>query len=90
MNPFTAEHLEATRAKYRMRWLLFAPVGLILVGFGLCVFGTALFKMRDEAPMIEWFMWGTASLVLINAGLCFFGQAVKYSIMYEIMGRKDK
>jgi hypothetical protein len=90
MNQYNDEHLEYNRSKYRMRWLLFAPIGLILIGFGLCVFGTALFKMRDNAPMTEWFMWGTGSLVLINAGLCFFGQAVKYSILYELTGRKVK
>jgi hypothetical protein len=90
MNQFTIETPEPQRSKYRKRWLLFAPFGLILVGFGLCVFGTALYKMRDNAPMIEWFIWGTGSLVLINAGLCFFGQAVKYSILYELTGRKDK
>jgi hypothetical protein len=74
---------------YYKKWMLFAPVGLLLVGFGMCVFGTALFKMRDNAPFIEWFLWGTGSLLLINSGLCFFGSAIKYSILYELT-RKEK
>lgn len=90
MNQSSVDPPESHRSTYRKRWLLFAPFGLILVGFGLCVFGTALFKMRDNAPIIQWFLWGTGSLVLINAGLCFFGQAVKYSILYELTSRKDK
>jgi len=77
------------RNLYYKRWQLFAPIGLLLVGFGLCVFGTALFKMRDNAPFMEWFLWGTGSLIAINAGLCFFGQAVKYSILYELSKNKQ-
>lgn len=89
MNQFIPEHIVADKLKYRKRWLLFAPIGLILIGFGLCVFGTALFKMRDQAPFNEWFVWGTLSLILVNAGLCFFGQAVKYSILHELTSRKS-
>jgi hypothetical protein len=90
MNNTIPEHIIANQAVYRKRWLLYAPIGLLLIGFGLCVFGTALFKMRDQAPITEWFLWGTASLVLINAGLCFFGQAVKYSILHELTRHQNK
>jgi hypothetical protein len=74
---------------YRFKWMLFAPIGLLLVGAGMCVFGTALAKMGSEAGFTEWFLWGTASLILINGGLCFFGSAIKYSVLYELATKKE-
>ena len=80
----------STTKSYHGKWMLFAPVGLLLVGAGLCVFGTAMAKMRDNAAFQEWFLWGTASLILINGGLCFFGSAIKYSILYELEKRRER
>jgi hypothetical protein len=79
---------EMYKKTYRFKWMVFAPIGLLLVGAGMCVFGTALAKMGAEAGFTEWFMWGTASLILINGGLCFFGSAIKYSVLYELAMRK--
>jgi hypothetical protein len=82
------EHIRKNKDTYYRKWLIYAPIGLILTGAGLCVFGTALFKMRDGVPFMEWFIWGTASLAIFNAGLSFFGQAVKFRVFYEL-SRKE-
>jgi hypothetical protein len=84
------EEIDKTTQAYYKKWMLFAPIGLLLIGAGLCIFGTALFKMRDNAAFINWFMWGTTSLIVINAGICFFGSAVKYSILYELTKHKKE
>jgi hypothetical protein len=80
---FVKEATGNSRSYYR-KWILFAPVGLLLIGAGMCVFGTALFKMHSNAAFTDWFVWGTGSLILINGGVCFFGSAIKYSILYAL------
>jgi uncharacterized membrane protein HdeD (DUF308 family) len=84
------QDMATSKKSYHKKWMLFAPIGLLLVGAGLCVFGTALAKMRENAEFAEWFVWGTASLILINGGLCFFGSAIKYSILYELAAGREK
>ncbi|MEL6535680.1 MAG: hypothetical protein AAFQ98_09730 [Bacteroidota bacterium] len=60
-----------------------APLGLILIGAGLCVFGEALLIKGDEGAFWSWFWWGTGGLVLINAGISIMGQAIIYRVKYE-------
>ena len=56
------------------KWLLFSIIGLLLVGFGLSIFGeTIIIKYENKG---NWFLWGTISLITVNAGLCFIGQAI--------------
>lgn len=65
-------------------WLIEAPLGLILIGAGLSVFGqSVIYKLRGES-LRKWFWWGTLSLVIFNAGICVFGDAVSHRILYEI------
>lgn len=64
-------------------WLVEAVGGLILIGFGLSLFGQAvIYKSRGES-LKKWFLWGTVALVVVNAGICIFGDAVKTRIRYE-------
>ena len=67
------------------KWLIESVAGLILIGFGLSLFGQAvIYKARGE-QLRKWFLWGTVSLIVINAGVCIFGDAVKSRIEYDIM-----
>ena len=66
------------------KWLAEAIGGLILIGFGLSLFGQAvIYKSRGDA-LKKWFLWGTLSLIVINAGICIFGDAVKTRTIYEL------
>jgi hypothetical protein len=53
-----------------------APLGLVLTGFGLSLFGEAVMMKYEGKPTMEWFLWGTLSLVVFNSGLSIFGGAV--------------
>lgn len=67
-------------AHHRLRWLIKAPLGLLLTGFGLCLLTEAgMAKFAGEA----WFWRGTLALVVFNAGLCFFGDAVRHRVLME-------
>ncbi len=66
------------RMSTRTKWLLLAPVSLVLIGAGLCVFSEAAYAKHNDAPFRQWFLWGTYSLILINGGLSLFGQAVRF------------
>jgi hypothetical protein len=67
-----------THRKLKRKWLLYSISGLLLIGFGLSLFGEAVAIKMAENAQGPWFWWGTASLVVFNSGLCIFGQAVVY------------
>ncbi len=62
--------------KYYRRWLLYAPLGLVLIGGGICFALESAFLKNGGAPTWEWVLAGTGSLITLNSGLCFFGEAV--------------
>ncbi|PRY90382.1 hypothetical protein [Mongoliibacter ruber] len=68
----------------KLKWLLFATIGLLLMGFGLSLFGDAVATKMQKADFLEWFVYGTVSLSVFFAGLSVFGQAVVYKVLIEI------
>lgn len=65
-------------------WLMFAPLGLVLIGFGASVVGYAVELRTLDADFWTWFWWGTAGLVLLNSGVACFGEAVKRRVLDEL------
>lgn len=63
--------------------MIYAPLGLILVGAGASMLGDASHVKASGAPFWHWFLYGTLSLSVFNAGLCVFGQAIIFRIRYE-------
>ena len=68
------------RMSTRTKWLILAPLSLILIGTGLCILTEAAWAKHTNAPFEQWFWWGTYSLILINGGLSLFGQAVRFRV----------
>jgi hypothetical protein len=66
------------------RWLFEAVAGLILIGFGLSLFGQSVIYKSKGKKVIKWFLWGTLSLIIVNAGVCVLVDSVKYRIVYEM------
>ncbi len=66
------------------KWLIESVAGLILIGFGLSLFGQSVIYKSGGASLKKWFLWGTLSLIVVNAGICVFGDAVKTRVVYEI------
>jgi hypothetical protein len=65
----------------RTKWLIFSPVGLSLVGFGLSLtFEAARLKSVGE----PWFWLGTLGLCVVNSGLAFFGDGIKSRVLLEL------
>ncbi|TDB64590.1 hypothetical protein [Arundinibacter roseus] len=73
-----------TRMSTQTKWLLLAPLSLILIGYGLCVFSEAGNLKHSGATTQEWVLLGTYSLILINGGLSLFGQAVRYRVLMDV------
>lgn len=71
------------RMSTRTKWLILAPLSLVLIGAGLCLFSEAGHAKHTGRPFREWFLWGTYSLILINGGLSLFGQAVRYRVQMD-------
>ena len=68
----------------RTKWLILAPLGLVLIGYGLCVFSEAGNLKHTGSRPIEWVLLGTYSLILINGGLSLFGQAIYFRVMMDV------
>jgi hypothetical protein len=71
------------RLSTRTKWLLLAPVSLVLIGFGLSVFGEATYAKHSGAPTTSWVLWGTYSLILINGGLSLLGEAIRLRVRLD-------
>lgn len=69
---------------HKKKWLLFAPSGLMLVGFGACLIQWATSLQRKQVPTSEWVGAGTLALGVFNAGLCVFGRGVSEGVLYEL------
>ncbi|MFT6998955.1 MAG: hypothetical protein ACJAQ4_002718 [Cryomorphaceae bacterium] len=70
-------------AKHKKRWLIFAPLGLVLIGTGLSMVVDAGMYRMTGAATLNWVIYGTAALVVFNAGLSFFGQAIIEKIRHN-------
>jgi hypothetical protein len=67
-------------SKLKVKWLVYATVGLILSGSGLCVIGEAIILKFTEAEFKHWFYVGLLGLILFHSGLSFFAQATIFRI----------
>ncbi len=71
------------RLSTRTKWLIMSPLGLLLVGAGLCVLSEAGHAKHTGAQWQQWFWWGVYGLILVNGGLSVFGQAVRYRVQLD-------
>jgi cytochrome c oxidase assembly factor CtaG len=75
--------------KHRRRWLIQAPVGLVLIGFGVSLIAEAAHLKFSGAKTFTWFSAGTLALVVFNSGLSIFGGAIIHRIRYEWSKQKN-
>ena len=69
----------------RVKWLLFSPLGLALLGFGLTLVTDAA---RAKSAGEPWFWYGTLALVVFNAGIVFFGEGVKNAVLVSLESKQ--
>lgn len=69
---------------HKEKWLLFAPSGLVMIGFGTCLVQWASSLMQKKAPTRDWVLAGTGALVVLNAGVSLFGRGVVESVLYQV------
>lgn len=69
--------------KHYRRWLLQAPLGLVILGFGACLIAEAAMLKYGGAPAWQWVAGGTVALVVFNSGLCIFGDSILHRVRYE-------
>ncbi|GAB4307533.1 MAG: hypothetical protein Kow00117_00740 [Phototrophicales bacterium] len=70
--------------KHYQKWDEYAPRGLLLVGFGLSVLGSAIISRAQGKGFFNWFFKGLIGLIATNAGLSIFAEAVKERTLYEL------
>jgi hypothetical protein len=69
------------RANLKRKWLVYAISGILLMGFGLSVFGESVIIKSNGEIWWKWFVWGTISFIIFFSGLSLFGQAVIYRFL---------
>ncbi|GAA3999388.1 hypothetical protein GCM10022408_07930 [Hymenobacter fastidiosus] len=69
---------------HKKKWLVFAPSGLLVIGFGACLIQWATAKKAGGAPTPEWVAAGTVALGVFNAGICLFGRGVAENVLYQL------
>ena len=74
---------------YYQRWLIRAPLGLVLVGFGACLIAEAAMDKFEGLPTGHWVTYGTIALVVFYSGLSIFGDAVLQRCRYERAKEKE-
>lgn len=74
---------------HKSKWLLFAPSGLVVIGFGACLVQWASELKRDKRPTAEWVAAGTLALGVFNAGVSLFGRGVAESVLYQLREKPD-
>jgi hypothetical protein len=65
------------------KWLLQAPVGLVLIGFGASLIAEAAVYKYQGAATWDWVGYGTLALVVFNSGISVFGGAILHRVRYE-------
>ena len=73
---------ENIQKAYR-RWLIQAPLGLSIIGFGACLIADAAVYKYDGAETLHWVAYGTLALVIFNTGLSIFGDSIIWRTRYE-------
>ncbi|HKK75795.1 MAG TPA: hypothetical protein VJ953_12030 [Saprospiraceae bacterium] len=79
-----------TKAKrhYR-RWLIQAPTGLVLIGFGASLVAEAAMTKYSGASTWNWVAYGTIALIVLNSGLSLFGDSILHRVRYENAKREE-
>ncbi|MEM7575234.1 MAG: hypothetical protein AAF433_20170 [Bacteroidota bacterium] len=68
---------------FRRRWLIQAPLSLMIIGFGICLISEAAMLKYSGVTSWEWVKAGTLALVVFNTGLCLFGDSILQRVRYE-------
>ncbi|MFT4032864.1 MAG: hypothetical protein QM669_10635 [Siphonobacter sp.] len=71
------------RLSLRTKWILLSVVSLLLIGYGLSVFGGAVWMKGSHEPFIRWFLTGFYSLILIGLGLILFSNAIRLRVRMD-------
>ena len=69
--------------KHYRNWLIQAPLGLVLVGFGVCLIAESAILKYSGVTTWKWVIAGTVSLCVFNAGLCVFGNSILEKTRFE-------
>lgn len=69
---------------HKSKWLVFAPSGLVVIGFGACLVQWAAEMKRDGHPTGQWVAAGTLALGVFNAGVSLFGRGVAENVLYQL------
>jgi hypothetical protein len=69
--------------KHYKNWLIQAPLGLVIVGFGICLVAESAMLKYSGATTWQWVVAGTLALCVFNSGLCIFGNSIIEKIRFE-------
>jgi len=69
--------------KHFKNWLIQAPLGLVIIGFGACLIAESAMLKAAGGETWRWIAAGAVSLCVFNTGLCIFGNSILERVRYE-------
>lgn len=69
--------------KHFKNWRIQAPMGLVIIGFGVCLIAESAMLKAAGGDAWRWIAAGTVSLGVFNTGLCIFGNSILERVRYE-------
>ena len=69
---------------HKTKWLLFSPLGLVVIGAGASMVHWAGSLKDKRVPAAQWLAAGTAALVVLNAGVSLLGRGVVEKALQEV------
>lgn len=67
-----------------------APLGLVILGFGVCLVAESAILKAAGASCMQWVPAGTISLCVFNSGVCIFGNSILERVRYERQAEQEK
>ena len=68
----------------RNLWLVKAPIGVALIGFGFSLASEAGHKKRDGAETAEWVKQGTLGLAILNMGVGLYAESERHRTLWQL------
>lgn len=69
---------------HKVKWLIFAPLGLATIGAGASMVHWAGSLKDQHVPTSKWVAAGTAALVVLNIGVSLVGRGVVEKVLHEV------
>ncbi|SDM47601.1 hypothetical protein [Siphonobacter aquaeclarae] len=71
------------RMDQRTKWILLTLFSLLMIAYGLTVYGRAIWLYGSGEPTVKWVLTGGYALILLLGGLMLFANALRIRLQMD-------